>query len=476
METEEAKMKNRKTTLKIFLATLLVVALLATGAANAAEPTKTFETLEDRIEYLELMVKYIEYKYKYDVTEDELMEGAYTGLFDVLDEHSSYFSPDEYDRFNEEATKEYEGIGIHMTKRGEHTVVISPIEGTPAAEAGIMAGDIIRYVDGEDITGYALDKAASLIRGEEGTLVNIGIIRNGISETVYLDITRKSIVVNEITSEILDGNIGYIKISRFSSETDSNFGEIIEDFNEKGIQGLVIDLRNNPGGLVQESVKLADRFIEEGDAIVHLDYRNEDERETYMAHNGAMDIPLAVLINEGSASASEIFAGAIKDTGSGIIVGTKSFGKGTVQNVSPISNGGAIKLTIAEYLTAGEEKIDKVGIQPDIVVENPKTNQLEEVKDFVPMIEADKPALGDIGLNVYGAQQRLAFLGYDVTPSGKMDGNTFEMIRRFQESEGLYPYGVLDWTTRDRLMNKVYDIVVTGTEDLQLQTAIDKIK
>lgn len=474
METEESEMTNRKRRLGIFMVVLLVVGLLATSLASAAEPSKEFDDLEDRIDYMRIMIQFIQAKYKYDVTEEELMEGAYSGIFESLDEHSVYFSPDEYDRFNQQAQGEYEGIGIHITKRGDHTVVITPMEGSPAEKAGIMAGDIIRFVDGEDITGYSLDKAASLIKGEGGTLVNIGIIKDGATEPVYYDIAREKITIVAISSEILEGDIGYIKITSFSKGTSDEFKDILLDFESRGVKGIIVDVRNNPGGLVTEVLEIADRFIAIGEAVLYTDYK-DGKRSSYVSAWKPVGLPLAILINEGSASASEILAGSVKDTGAGIVVGTRSFGKGTVQSVTPITNGGAIKLTIAEYLTAGQNPIDKVGIEPDFVVANPDSVHLEAISDFVPMIEADKPGLGDMGLNVYGAQQRLAFLGYDVNATGKLDEDTFRAIQSFQENAGLYAYGVLDWTTRDRIMEKVRTVFETGVEDLQLQTAIEKI-
>jgi len=469
-------MNNKSRTLKIFMATILIAALLSTGFASAAESSKTFETLEDRIDYLELMMNYVQREYKYEVTEKELMEGAYDGVFNALDEYSAYFSPDEYESFTEETSGKYEGIGVSITKKGENTVVVSAMEGTPASRAGIKPGDIILYVDGEDITGYHLEKVASMLRGEPGMIVGVGIIRDNSSAPIYLDIEREVIELIEITYEVIDGSIGYIKVLKFSKGIDQDFSSALNDLEDQGITGLIVDLRNNPGGLVEEVVSMANRFVHEGEPILHIDYKG-DNRKTYNATGRSkFNLPLAVLINEGSASASEIFAGAIKDTGSGIIVGAQSFGKGTVQSVMPITNGGAVKLTIAEYLTAGQNKIEGNGILPDITVVNQSIENMSDIFDFAPMIENNKPYFGNTGLNVYGAQQRLAFLGYDVYPTGIYDENTYNAIMAFQRESGLYPYGVLDWTTRYELGQKIYRVLKTGVEDLQLQTAIDKIK
>jgi carboxyl-terminal processing protease len=469
-------MRIRKKIIKIFTATLLIVALLATGIASAAEPSKSFDTLEDRIEYMELMMKYVQSEYKYDVAEEELMEGAYDGIFDALDEHSAYFSPDEYDSFSEESAGEYEGIGVSITNRGKNTVVVTSLEGTPANKAGIKPGDVILYVDEQDVTGYHLEKVGQMLRGEPGTIVRLGIIRNNSSVPTYLDIKREVIELIEITSEVIDDSIGYIKVLKFSKGINRDFGVALNDLEDKGVAGLIVDLRNNPGGVVEEVISMADRFVKEGEPILYMDY-NDDERKTYEATSRSkVDLPLVVLINKGSASASEIFAGAIKDTETGIIVGTTSFGKGTVQSVIPITNGGAVKLTIAEYLTASQKKIEDNGILPDITVDNQSTESMSAVLDFAPMIENNKPYFGNTGLNVYGAQQRLAFLGYDVYPTGVYDESTYNAIIAFQKESGLYAYGVLDWTTRYELGQKIYQVLRTGVEDLQLQTAIEKLK
>jgi len=476
METEEAKMKNRKKTLKIFLAVLIITALLATGAASAAESSKTFETLEDRIDYLQLMMDFIKGNYKYGVTDEELMNAAYNGLFDALDEHSDYFTADEYENFNLKANGEYGGVGVQITKRGEETVVIAPLEGTPGYRAGILSGDIVKTVDGQVITGYSLDKVVDLMRGDPGTSVELGILRQNRIEMISVEIIREKITIVEMDWEMLERGIGYIKIAKFSNDTSDNLENAIFELRQKDAQTLVIDLRNNPGGLVDEAIDALDLFIEKDRPILHIDYKEGSGRRSFYAKDDPMDIPVAVLVNSGSASASEIFAGAVKDTDSGTIIGEKTFGKGTVQSVIPITNGGAVKITTAEYLTASENKIDKVGIEPDITVSNPSDVDLAALMSFAPMIEADKPGYGDMGLNVYGAQQRLAFLGYDVPVTGKVGTKTFEAVKSFQKEEGIGVYGVLDWTTKDALNAKIDNILHRGAIDYQLERATELMR
>lgn len=466
----------KRQSFRLFTAVLLIVALFSTGAVSAAEPTKSFETMDDRLEYMRLMVEFVKGNYKYEISDEELMDAAYNGLFDALDDYSDYFTAEEYENFNLQARGEYGGIGIQVTKRGEETVVIAPLEGTPGQRAGIRSGDIIKTVDGETITGYSLDKAVALMRGEPGTKVVLGILRKNRPEIIEFDIIREVIVIKEMDWEMLERGIGYIRIAKFSEDTDKNLGNALFELQQKDAEAFIIDLRNNPGGIVDEVLPAADRFIEAGRPILHVDYRGEGNRKTYTAETDPLGAPLVVLIDGGSASAAEIFAGSVKDTGAGVVIGTTSFGKGTVQSVIPITNGGAVKLTTAEYLTASENKIDGIGIEPDIVVTNPEKEDLAEALSFVPMIEAEKPGPGDSGLNVYGAQQRLAFLGYGVKATGVVDAATFEAVKAFQTEEGLYPYGVLDWSTRDALNARIDDILHRGSEDYQLKRAVEHLR
>jgi carboxyl-terminal processing protease len=464
---------NRITKLSIVF--VLVLSILATGYSYAGEVKENIEELDKKLENLKVIIKTIEEYYKGDVTEEELMEGAYDGIFDVLDPHSTYFTPEEYKEFSLDMAGSFGGIGIQVGVRNSNITIIAPIEGTPGDKAGLRPGDIIKYVDDTAVSGDNLTKAVKLMRGEPGTKVRLGIIRPNNPEIQYFDIVRDVIKINPVKYEIIKNNIGYIKIISFNQNTNENVKKALEEFKEKDVKGIILDLRNNPGGILGEVVKISDYFLPEGSPIVHIDYKG-DERLTHKAELPQFtDKPLAVLVNGGSASASEIFAGAMQDTKRGIIIGTKTYGKGTVQTSGALPDGGGIKLTIAEYLTPNERKIDGIGLTPDIVIKNPQNENKEEIKDFAPMIEEEKPHKGDKGLNVYGAQQRLAYIGYDVDVTGIMDQKTVDAIMKFQESEGLYPYGVLDWTTRDRLKEKAIEVYYSGTEDLQLEKAVEEL-
>lgn len=459
---------------KLSIALVLILTLLSTGFSYADEATREFENLEERLNYLGSMIKFIQAKYKDEVTEEELMEAAYNGLFEALDRHSTYFNPQDYEDFNVDSSGTYAGIGISVGVRNEKLTIISPIKDTPGDKAGLKAGDIIKFVDDVDVSNANIQKAIKLMRGEPNTKVKLGVIRGNNPEVIFFDIVRAVVKVNPVEYEVIENNIGYIRITSFNENTYENMKKAIDELMAKNVKGFVVDLRNNPGGLLSEVSKVADYFVEKDSPIVHIQFKN-DKRNTYKAKTEKINKPLAVLVNEGSASASEIFAGAVQDTKAGVIIGTQTYGKGTVQTVTPITNGAGIKLTIAEYLTPNERSIDGIGLTPDIVIKNVDEENREDISNFVPMIEDVKPTLNDKGLNIYGAQQRLEYLGYDVDITGVLDDKTFAAIKKFQESEKLSPYGTLDYTTRDKLNKKVVEVYFGGAEDLQLKKAIETV-
>lgn len=465
---------REKTRLSPILAGVLIITILFSSIAYGREPQKTFENLGERIEYLELMIRYIKAKYKYDVTDEQLMEGAYKGLFEALDQHSKYFTPDNYDNFNLDTSGTFGGIGISVGMRNGNVTVIAPLKGTPGDRAGIKAGDIIKIVDDIDISEYNLEKVLKLMRGEPDTDVRLGILRKGSTQIKYFDIVRDIIKINPVEYEVIDDNIGYIKIIQFNKNTNEYIKKALDDLLDKNVKSFIVDLRNNPGGALSEVVKVADYFVPKGLPIVHIQYR-KDKRDTRKSKLEDIDKPLVVLVDGGSASASEIFAGAIQDAKSGIVIGTQTYGKGTIQNVLSLSNGGGLKITIGEYLTPKERKIDGVGLTPDLVIENIAHENRDDIKTFVPMIEDVKPQKKDKGLNVYGAQQRLGYIGYDVEVTGILDDKTHDAIKEFQKSQGLSPYGVLDYTTRDKLYERAIEVYNEGIKDLQLEKAIQKV-
>jgi carboxyl-terminal processing protease len=300
-----------------------------------------------------------------------LMQGAIRGMMDALeDEHSSYMDPKTYEDANAGLSGEYEGIGAWVDTTADYLTIISPITGSPADEAGLKPGDKIIALDGEDMTGIDAELVRQRVLGPAGTTVLLTVAREGQAEPLEFSITRARITIDSATGEMLENDIAYVQIVTFGDKTTRELRATLEELMAQNPQGMIIDLRNNGGGFLQTSVEVASEFI--GDGVILYEQYGDGQRTTYQAlKNGqATEIPLVVLINEGTASASEIVAGAIQDYGRGQLVGVTSFGKGSVQNWVPLSNDqGAVRVTIAKWLTPNERTIAGEGLQPDVVVE-----------------------------------------------------------------------------------------------------------
>ncbi|WP_366923815.1 S41 family peptidase [Metallumcola ferriviriculae] len=300
----------------------------------------------------------------------DLVDGALAGMVDSLeDPYSVYMEPKVYKDLSAHIKGSYGGVGLLITMKDKQLVVLSPFKGTPAHKAGIKAEDIITKIDGKETTGMTLDDAAELMKGKPGTEVVLTVSREGTEPKDY-PIVREEIDLPTVTGEMLktaevDG-IGYINISMFSDTTGKDLNKTLTDLQSKGLKAVVLDLRNNPGGALNAAVDVAEAFVPKG-PIVHIVGR--EGTNVYEADSEYLNLPLVVLVNKGSASASEIVSGAIKDTGTGTIVGTTTFGKGLVQTVYPLGKGAAVKLTTAKYLTPDKRDINEKGIVPDVIVE-----------------------------------------------------------------------------------------------------------
>lgn len=453
---------------------LLVTILILSSSFVYANEINENEKLDADLDYLKLVIEFLKQNHVDDITYDELIEGAMKGLFINLDEYSSYYTPEEFEKFNQQTSGNFGGIGVHIMEKNDFITVLSPIKGTPGFKAGINANDKIYSVDDIVIKGYSLQEAAELIRGEVGTSVKLGIIREGIEGLLYFDVVRDIIKINPVSYEILENNIGYIKITQFNINTLENINEALSNFNKKDIKKIIIDIRNNPGGYLDQVIEVLKNFIPEG-PIVHVK-NNDGNIETYSSSLKNKQYKLAVLVNEGSASASEIFAGAVQDAGIGTIIGETTFGKGTVQSITPITNGGGIKLTIAEYFTRDMNKVNGIGITPDIIVENKLPEPKVDLTKIPTLDKARKPKLGTVGLDVLGAEMILSTLGYKVdTLDGILDKVTFEAIKKFQKDSGLYGYGVLDFSTQDKLTKAINEYAKPEIVDYQLEKAVETL-
>jgi carboxyl-terminal processing protease len=321
-------------------------------------------------------------QYVEEVDPSDLIEAAIDGMLTSLDPHSSYLSPRDAERMRVQTRGEFGGLGIEVTQEEGFVKVMSPMDGTPADEAGIEAGDFITHVDGESLLGLTLDEAVLLMRGPVGSEIVITVVREGEAEPFDVSIIRDTIKLTAVRTRT-EGDAVVLRVTTFNDQTYDNLESgLAEQIEAAGgidaIDGVVIDLRNNPGGLLTQAIKVSDAFLEEGE-IVSTRGREVQDGERFFANSGDLvdGKPIVVLINGGSASASEIVAGALQDHGRAIVVGTKSFGKGSVQTVMPLGNNGGMRLTTQRYYTPSGRSIQALGVSPDIVVEQPRRVQAD---------------------------------------------------------------------------------------------------
>jgi carboxyl-terminal processing protease len=321
-------------------------------------------------------------QYVEELTDKELVEKALNGMLQALDPHSSYMNEEVFKEMQEDTSGTFGGLGIEITTDKGFIKIISPIDDTPAFEAGIQAGDYITHLNGESVVDMNLKEAIDIMRGEVGTSITITIIR-GSEEPFDVELIRDTIKMASVKHRVLN-DVGVLRVSTFNEQTTSGLKESIQELEESENPpiGYVLDLRNNPGGLLTESVSVSDVFLEEGE-IVSIRGREKKDVQVFSAKKGDLinKKPLVVLINEGSASASEIVAGALQDHDRAVIMGMKSFGKGSVQTIVPI-DGGAIRLTIAKYYTPSGDSIQAVGIEPDVVVPRAELNIIDNYFTF----------------------------------------------------------------------------------------------
>lgn len=338
---------------------------LSLGIPVCAETDKTYTSLKLFVDVLEELEK----NYVDEVDADTLIHNAIKGMVGNLDPHSSFMPPEAFDDLQDDTKGEFSGIGIVITMKDGILTVVSPIEGTPAYEAGIFAGDIIVKIDGESTKGMALWEAVSKMRGPRHEEVEITIIREDEPAPLVFSLKRDLIPMTSVRSARLKPGYGYLRITNFRMNTHEEIAEHLEklETGENDLKGLVIDLRDNPGGLLDQAIKASDFFLDQG-VIVSIKGRQEKNPQVYEARPGKIDrkYPIVVLINGGSASASEIVAGALQDHSRALILGTPSFGKGSVQTVRPLKDGYGLKYTIARYYTPSGRSIQAKGIQPDI--------------------------------------------------------------------------------------------------------------
>ncbi len=375
-------MYNAFRNLFICLLLLLIGAQIVIGEAESPEIEAL--PLDELRTFTEIFAK-IKSDYVEPVDDKELLENAVRGMLEGLDPHSTYLDGESYNDLREGTSGEFGGLGIEVGMENGFVKVISPIDDTPAHKAGIKAGDLIIKLDEKPVKGMSLSEAVDLMRGKPGDAIILTVIRENEEKPLVFTIIRDVIKVKSVRSEILEPGFGYLRISSFQSHTVEGLRKAIDQLkqdNNNQLKGIILDLRNNPGGILNAAVGVTDMFINKG-LIVYTEGRIKDSKLKYNAKPNAKlpDVPLVVLVNAGSASASEIVAGALQDHGRGIIMGEKTFGKGSVQTILPMNNNAALKLTTARYYTPNGRSIQASGVLPDIIIDKVKISRIEDAFD-----------------------------------------------------------------------------------------------
>ncbi len=334
----------------------------------------------------------IKNNYVEDTTDKELLENAIRGMLSGLDPHSAYLDTDAYKELQVGTSGEFGGLGIEVSMEDGFVRVVAPIDDTPADRAGIKAGDLIIRLDDTPVKGLTLREAVTLMRGKPGSKIQLTVVRDGVDKPLKIAITRAVVQVKSVKSRSLEPGYGYVRITQFQSHTGPNLKEAISELKQENggkLKGMILDLRNNPGGVLNAAVEVSDTFLEQG-LIVYTEGRIDDSELKFKAspNDSLKGAPLIVLINSGSASASEIVAGALQDHKRAVIMGSKSFGKGSVQTILPMNNGAALKLTTARYYTPAGRSIQAEGIVPDIPLDRISLTAANE-PEFAPVTEAD---------------------------------------------------------------------------------------
>ncbi len=360
----------------MMVSALLLVLTLSLGggvASKSNDPSATYENLRLFTEVLSI----VQSQYVDEVPAKDIVYSAIKGTLRGLDPHSSFLDPEMYREMQVETTGSFGGLGIEITLRDDILTVVAPIDGTPAFRAGIQSGDRIVKIEGLSTKDMQLTDAVKRMRGKPGTKITVTIVREGWTEPKDFEIVREQIQVQSVRNQEIEPGIEYIRLRQFQERTASDLEAALEKFTKNGkIQGLVLDLRNNPGGLLTSAVEVAERFLEPGQLVVYTEgrVRNQNMRFQANARKIYSGFPIVVLVNQGSASAAEIVAGALQDWGRGIVLGTTTFGKGSVQTIIPLSDGSGLRLTTAKYYTPKGRSIHGKGVTPDIIVELPKAS------------------------------------------------------------------------------------------------------
>ncbi|WP_163100887.1 S41 family peptidase [Peribacillus alkalitolerans] len=477
---EEQKQSNKYMRIKkfhfvmgIFLIIFLTAGITTFALMFGEDGEKPIQqVINQRNEFSKLYSAYdtIKKDYYTDIDDAKLISGAITGMLQSLeDPYSVYMDVEEAQGFHEKISSSFEGIGAEIQTQDSKIMIVAPIKGSPAEKAGLKPYDYILSVNGKSLEGMSTTEAVTLIRGKKGTKVQLMVQRGENSEPMQVEIVRDTIPLETVYSKMDENKIATIQITSFSEHTYEELLKAVNDLESKGMKGLVLDLRQNPGGILNQALEISDLFVPEGKQILSVEYRN-GEKEVYKAKGGKkIKVPVAVLIDNGSASASEIVAGALKEAAGIPLVGEKTFGKGTVQTAIDLDDGSNIKYTTAKWLTPNENWIHKKGIEPDVKVALPSYANL-------PYISPEKElTVTSTGTEVKAIEEMLTAVGYK---PGKVDGYfdeaTQKAVTDFQKANKIEATGKVSGDTTMILMSKIREKIISN--DTQLQKAIETVK
>lgn len=425
------------------------------------------------IKKIETALEIVKKNYVEGVDQTKLVDGAIDGMMSAIgDPFSSYMGPQTAQQFSEQIEGSFTGIGAEVSMENGNVVVVSPIKGSPAEVAGIKPKDILLSVNGESFEGLSLNEAVAKIRGPKGSEAKIKVKRAGSSSTLEFKIIRDAIALETVYASMKEGGVGVIAITEFSMNTAERFEKELTALENQGMKGLVIDVRNNPGGVLHVVIEMAELFVPKGKGIVQVEDKNQRRDQTLSKGTGK-SYPIVVITNKGSASASEILAGALQESAGAKLIGEASYGKGTVQSSfsEEFGDGSLLKVTIAKWLTPNGEWIHEKGIQPDILVSQP------DYFSVAPINKEQTYKYDMLGDDIKNAQTMLSGLGYD---PGRKDGyfgkGTENAIKKFQSDKSLDVTGILDAKTAEALEGSLIEQIRDEKNDNQLNRAIEQVR